>query len=180
MKLQGENRSKMRQINEAGLEIIKSFEGIEDGDPKTVNLDPYLDPVGIWTIGWGHAIVHNGKFVRGKENKKLAFSLYENGITYQEAEDLLRKDVEKACASIERLVIAPLTDNQFSSLVSWTFNVGAGNLASSTLLRKLNNKNYSAVPFQMKRWIKGTVDGVRVVLPGLVRRREAEANLWLK
>jgi len=50
----------MRAINYEGLGIIKKFEGLEDGDPTTVNLDPYVCPGGVWTIGWGHAIFYNG------------------------------------------------------------------------------------------------------------------------
>ena len=166
----------MRECNQAGLEIIKSFEGIEDGDPTTINLDPYLDPVGIWTIGWGHAIAWHGVFLKGEGYKEFAYSLYKGGITIEQAEILLKADVYKACVSISYWVRVPLTDNQFSALVSWEFNTGS--LSKSTLLQELNLKHYDAVPIEMKRWVKGTVKGKKVILPGLIRRREAEARLW--
>ena len=62
----------LRDVPREGIELIKSFEGIPDGDPTTVRIDAYLDPVGIWTIGWGHAITHNGRFLRGAQNKAVA------------------------------------------------------------------------------------------------------------
>src|SRR5918994_5079094 len=104
---------RMRGINDAGLELIKSFEGIPDGDPTTVNIDPYLDPIGIWTIGWGHAISVGGKFLRGKEKRKAARDLYPGGITLEQAEQLLRGDLLDTCRDVAALVKAPLTDNQF-------------------------------------------------------------------
>ena len=166
----------MRECNEAGLEIIKSFEGLEDGDPKTTNLDPYLDPVGIWTIGWGHAIKWNGAFLRREGFKEFAHFLFPGGITIEQAEALLKADVYVACVSVSAWVRVPLTDNQFSALVSWEFNTGS--LSKSTLLQELNLKHYDAVPTEMKRWVKGTIKDKKVTLAGLVRRREAEARLW--
>ena len=79
----------MRDINQAGLDLIKSFEGILDGDPSTTKLDPYLDPVGIWTIGWGHAIRVGNDFLRGAANRARARALYPGGLTMEQAEALL-------------------------------------------------------------------------------------------
>lgn len=168
----------MREPNARCLEIIQSFEGLEDGDPTTVNLDPYLDPVGIWTIGWGHAIVYGGKLLRGAENKGLARSLYPLGITREQAQALLKADALEKARDVQALVLVPLTDNQLSALVSFAFNVGIGALASSTLLRLLNAGDYASVPAQMARWVKGQVRGKTVTLPGLVERRRLEGLLW--
>jgi lysozyme len=55
----------LRDVPDEAVELIKAFEGIPDGDSSTVNIDAYLDPVGIWTIGWGHAIPHKGEWLRG-------------------------------------------------------------------------------------------------------------------
>src|SRR3954465_13623009 len=99
----------MRDITNAGLELVKSFEGILDGDPSTVNLDPYLDPVGIWTIGWGHAIVVGGQFLRGAGNRARARALYPGGITIPQAETLLRADLMDSCRDVESLVKVNIT-----------------------------------------------------------------------
>ena len=164
----------MRDINDVGLELVKSFEGIPDGDPTTVKIDPYLDPIGIWTIGWGHAIRVGADYLRGKENRKAAMDLYPGGITKEQAEQLLRGDLMDACRDVESLVDVDLTDNQFGALVSFTFNLGRGNLAKSTLLKKLNAGDYSSAAAEFPKWNKA---GGKV-LKGLVARRAAEAELF--
>jgi len=156
------------------LELVKSFEGIPDGDPTTVNIDPYLDPIGIWTIGWGHAIRVGADYLRGKENRKAAMDLYPGGITQEQAELLLRGDLMDACRDVESLVDVSLTDNQFGALVSFTFNLGRGSLARSTLLTKLNAGDYSGAASEFPKWNKA---GGKV-LKGLVERRAAEAELF--
>ena len=164
----------MREINQAGLDLIKSFEGILDGDPSTANLDPYLDPVGIWTIGWGHAIVVGKDFLRGKQNRAKAFSLYPGGLTIPEAETLLRADVMDKCRDVDSLVKVPLNDNQYAAIVSFTFNLGVGNLKQSTLLKKINAGDFAGAANEFAKWNKA---GGKV-LAGLTRRRAAEAELF--
>lgn len=169
----------MRDINTAGLTLIKKWEGILDGDPATVDLDPYLDPIGIWTIGWGHAIRdHRGRFLRGPAARAQAFALYPDGITLWQAELLLRADCLDACRDVSGLVKVPMTDNQFAALVSFEFNTGA--LGSSTLLKKLNAGDVGGALNEFGKWVKATNDkGVKVTLPGLVNRRAAERALFL-
>lgn len=168
----------MRTINTPGLLLVKKWEGIPDGNPATVNLDPYLDPVGIWTIGWGHAIRDaKGKFLKGKAARWLAVVLYPDGITFSQANDLLRADLLDASRDVSSLVKVPLTDNQFSALVSFEFNTGA--LGRSTLLKRLNTLDYHGAAQQFPRWNKGTVDGKLVILNGLVNRRAEEKALFL-
>jgi len=169
----------LREMPQEGIELIKSFEGIPDGDPGTVNLDPYLDPLDIWTIGWGHAVVSNGVMVRGAANKALAKSLFPGGITLQQAETLLRGDLVSRTADVLRLVQVPLGDNQFGALMSFVFNCGAANFAGSTLLKLLNAGNTAGAADQFLVWNKGRKDGVLVELPGLTRRRRAERALFL-
>ena len=166
----------MRDINQAGLDLIKKFEGIPDGDPTTVNIDPYLDPIDIWTIGWGHAISIGNVFLRGKQNREAACDLYPGGITLKQAEELLRGDVLDTCRDVESLAEVELTDNQFGALVSFTFNLGRGNLAKSTLLKKLNAGDYTGAAAEFHKWNKA---GGKV-LNGLVARRAAEAELFLR
>lgn len=146
-----------RSINKAGLELVKKFEGFYP--------NAYLCPAGVWTIGYGHtAGVQQGQT-----------------ITEQQAEEFLKEDMIESAAAVERFVSVPLTDNQFSALVSFTFNVGAGSLQNSTLRRKLNAGNYEAVSSELNRWVKATdpVTGKKKTLRGLVRRRAAEGELWL-
>lgn len=165
----------MRKINEAGVKLVKSFEGVEDGDPTTVNLDPYLCPAGVWTIGWGHAIIYNSKLLRGKSNKKLAYSLYPGGITFEEADVLLTNDLTSFSINVEKLLKVEVSDNQFAALTSFAYNVGIGNLKASTLLRKLNNSDIQGAADEFPKWRRAN----GVILNGLVRRRAAERALFL-
>lgn len=140
----------MRSVNSAGLKLIQDFEGLR--------LSAYDDGVGVWTIGYGHT-----KGVRPGDR-----------ITKEQAEKYLFDDLEDAERAVARLAGVPLTDNQFSALASFVYNVGAGAFQTSTLLSRLNAGDYGSVPAQLKRWNRA---GGRV-LAGLTRRREAEARLW--
>lgn len=174
---QGSNGSNgIREINQAGLNLIKQYEGLVDGDKSTVNYDAYMDPVGIWTIGYGHAIVYQGKFLKGAENTALARQLYPGGITLQQAEDLLRADVLNTCRDVQSVVRVPLNDNQFAALVSFTYNLGIGNLKNSTLLKKLNAGDYAGAAAEFPKWNKAGGQ----VLAGLTKRRAAEQALFLQ
>ena len=166
----------VRDLN-AAVEIIKSFEGILDGNPKTVNLDPYLCPAGYWTIGWGHVVLSTtGEMLRGTASKKEAYDVYPNGITLKEAEALLMVDIEKFSQGLEKLIKVTISDIQFCALVSLAFNIGLGAFKNSTLLKVLNSNTLNKVPEQILKWnkIKG------IVSSGLDRRRKAEVALWNK
>lgn len=164
----------IRMVGEAGIALIKGFEGLADGDPLTVALDPYLDPIGVWTIGWGHAISVGHRVLQGEADRVLARRLYPTGITILQAEELLRVDLAEACRDVEMLVSVPLTNHQFDALVSFDFNLGAWNLGKSTLLRKLNARDYRGCANEFPRWNRAG----GVILNGLVRRRAAEAQLF--
>ena len=138
------------EISQVGIELIKQFEGCR--------LKAYKDAVGVWTIGYGHT-------VDVKEGIE---------ISQHQADVILQVDLYEYEDYINKYVQVSLTQNQFDALVSWVYNLGAGNLQSSTMLRVLNEGKYSEVPSQMKRWNKA---GGKV-LQGLVRRREAEADLF--
>lgn len=158
------------------IDLIKSFEGIADGDPTTVSLDPYLCPAGYWTIGWGHVVLERGKQIKGAKNKSLALSVYPRGITKAEAEALLADDVRRVSSGVEQLLKVTVSDARFCALVSFAFNVGVGALERSTLLRLVNEGAFAQVPSQFLRWT--TAGGKE--LAGLKRRRKAEAKLWGK
>lgn len=95
-------------------------------------------------------------------------------ITAAGAEELLRQDLRKFEAGVTRLVRVKCSDNQYAALVSFAYNVGLGNLAKSSLLRKLNLCNYSAAANEFAKWSKAG----GVVLVGLARRRAAERELF--
>jgi lysozyme len=165
----------VRDINQAGFDLIRSFEGIPDGDPSTVTLDPYLDPIGIWTIGWGHAIRVGNDFLRGPANRARAFALYPGGLTLAQAETLLRADLITRCRDVAAALTRDVNENQFAALVSFAFNCGIANLKQSTLLRLVNAGDFAGAAREFPKWNKSGGQ----VLKGLTRRREAEAALFL-
>ena len=169
----------LRDVPQEAIELIKSFEGIPDGDPATVNIDAYLCPAEVWTIGWGHAIVDGGTQLKGAANKARARALYPGGITRAQAETLLHADLIPRAASVASLVKLALNDGQFGALIALVFNIGAANLAASTLLRKLNLGDVIGAADQFLAWDKARVDGVLQPLAGLTRRRKAERALFL-
>lgn len=144
----------MRHITQDGLDLIKRFEGFS----PTV----YICPAGYPTIGYGHLV------------REHELDRYEQGITEQEAEDLLRRDVQVAERAVLRLIDVPLTDGQYEALVSFTFNLGPGALQRSTLRRKVNREEHADVPAQLRRWVWA---GGRK-LKGLIVRRNMEALLY--
>jgi len=137
--------------------LIKRFEGLADGDPSTVNLDPYLCPAGYWTIGWGRVVRDaSGKMLKGADAARHAKAIYPNGITYLQADALLLDDVAKFNADLTRILAADgtdllLNDNQYCALLSFVFNIGIGAFERSTLLQRLQERWFSDVPFQLKR-----------------------------
>ena len=138
------------ETSENGIELIKDFEGRR--------LVAYQDSVGVWTIGYGHTkTAHEDKL-----------------IIKSTADRLLAEDLAEFEKYVDTYVTVALTQNQFDALVSWTFNLGPGNLKESTMLKKLNQGLYAEVPDEMRRWNKA---GGKV-LEGLIRRREAEAKLF--
>ena len=143
-------RNKDMNISNEGLSLIKKFEGCE--------LNSYKCAAGVPTIGYGstHGIEMGMSISRAR------------------AEELLLEDIAKFEDHVNNNVKVPLNQNQFDAMVSWTFNLGGGNLKSSTLLKVLNGSDYTDVPNQIKCWNKANGK----VLEGLIRRREAEALLF--
>lgn len=159
----------------AAADLIRRFEGIADGDPTTVNLDPYLDPVGIWTIGWGHVVRDaNDQPIRGIENEALACEVYPDGITMDEAVVLLQDDMRGLPTAIQKMASVPLEWYQLGALISFSFNVGITALRTSTLLRLLNAGDAAGAANQFARWNKSGGH----VFAGLIRRRAAEAAIF--
>lgn len=138
----------------AGLEFISQEEGIV--------LHVYLDPVGIPTIGVGHVLRPGESFP--------------NGITKEQALQLLAQDVGIAEHAVKSNTKVPLNQNQFDALVSFVFNCGGGAYKTSTLLKKLNAGDYQGAADELLRWVYSA--GKK--LPGLVARRKRERALFLK
>ena len=140
----------LMKLGERGTEILKYFEGCK--------LTAYQDSVGVWTIGYGHTKgVYDGMT-----------------ITQDQAEQMLLSELEEYEGYIENMVTVPLTQNQFDALVVWVYNLGPTNFKNSTLLKELNAGNYNAAGQEITRWNKA---GGKV-LAGLVKRREAEPELF--
>nr|DAH57123.1 MAG TPA: Lysozyme [Caudoviricetes sp.] len=140
------------KISQKGIKLIQDFEGLA--------LKAYKDPIGVWTWGYGSTGPHVTPDKVG---------------TKEEAEQLLKKDLERFEKGVSDLIKVPLNQNQFDSLVSFSFNLGLGNLKSSTLLKKLNASDYQGASNEILRWNRA---GGKV-LAGLTRRRIAERDLFL-
>jgi lysozyme len=137
--------------SDAGFTLTKAFEGCQ--------LSAYADQGGVWTIGYGHT----GPGVYAGVT-----------ITQDQANALLQSDVAGAVACVNGLVTGPIVQGQFDALVDFTFNLGCASLAKSTLLRFVNSGDFANAANEFIRW--DHVGGV--VVPGLLRRRQAEVQLF--
>lgn len=143
----------MPDVSPAGLTAIKAREGLR--------LRPYIDAVGVRTVGYGHARWTGGD------------------ITEAQAEQLLRDDLHPCLGCIAARIHAPLTQPQIDALASFLFNVGVGGLIGTRVEAELNAGNYQMAGDAMLEWCHGVVDGVKVVLPVLLARRQAERAMFL-
>jgi lysozyme len=146
------------RISLEGKNLIKSFESLE--------LSAYPDPATggePWTIGYGHTSqAGSPKVFKGLR------------VTRSEAEDILDRDLLRYEAGVEGAVKVPLEQHQFDALVSFAFNCGLGNFQKSTLLKRVNAKEFNKVPAEFMKWTRANGKEMN----GLVRRRREEAALW--
>lgn len=143
-------------INEAGLALVKRFEGLK--------LDAYQDVAGIWTIGYGHT---NG----------VQPGMH---ITEAQAEQALRDDLHTAEHVVEDATqVAPPTDNEFAAMVSLCFNIGSANYRGSSVLKEHLAGDKVAAADAFLLWNKARVGGVLQPVAGLTNRRKAEQELYL-
>lgn len=160
------------KTTQIGIDLIKYFEGLHDGDLSTIGLQPKMDPIGIWTEGYGRAMRDkNGRFIKGIANKKLAYSRITIR-TEAQAEKALIEDLVRFEKIVIRKIGVTLKPNQFDALVSHTYNTGG----SDTLFKLINTRSKS---YLIKNWIEGkyiTANGI--LLAGLVARRKAESKLY--
>ena len=141
------------------INLIKNFEGL--------SLNAYLCPASVCTIGYGTTRYEDGKKVQMGEK-----------ISIERAEKLLNWEVSKIAY---RLPEMRLNQNQFDSIVSFTYNLGYANFVHSTLYNKIiRNPNDQLIKDEFMKWCNARVNGKMVKLKGLIRRREAETNLYFK
>lgn len=150
--------------------LITHYESLHDGDLKMVGLQPKMDPCGIWTEGWGHAIVDsNGKFVKGAANKALAYKLAKVK-TIEEADKLFEIDIQSFILAVHRKITKPLNEAQEAAIVSFFYNTGG----SSSLSNLINTDSKDLYSW----WTTHYITGQGVKLKGLVYRRKTEATLF--
>jgi len=136
--------------------LIKHFEGCK--------MQAYQCSAGIWTIGYGNTFFENGRPVKKGDT-----------ITKGRADSMVKYVVEKFAISVDQMVKRHIHQHEFDALVSFCYNVGVGNLEKSTLLRKVNmNAPLEEIEAEFMRWNKSKGQ----VLPGLTKRRKAEAALY--
>lgn len=146
------------KLSPNGLNIIKRHEGLR--------LKPYLCPAKKPTIGYGNTYYEDGTAVK----------ITDSSITIERAENLLSNIVDKFSKQVSSSLAVEVNQNQFDALVSFAYNVGIGNFLNSTLLRKLNKKDFEGASLEFKRWNKSN----GMVSSGLVKRRADEESLFLK
>ena len=149
----------MIEVPQTAIDLAKRFEGfhrVPKTDPGRAH--PYICPAGFWTIGYGHLCDATNP-----------------PITEAEAEVYLARDLQTAVAATLRYcpVLATEPEERLAAIVDFTFNLGAGRLQTSTLRRRINQRDWAAAAQELCRW----VHGAGKVLPGLVARREAEVLL---
>ena len=144
-------------LNNKGYLLITNHEGLR--------LKPYLCPAKIPTIGYGNTYYTDGKRV----------TLLDKEITKQQAFDMFKEVANRFAKRVDELVTSNINQNQFNALVSFAYNVGTGNFASSTLLKKVNrNPDDLTIKDEFLRWNKA---GGKVI-NGLTNRRNEEANIY--
>jgi len=134
----------------------------------------YRDSAGLPTIGVGHLLTKS-ELSSGKISLPSGAVDWHVGLTDEQVVELFSHDLGTVEKVISTYVKVPLTQSQFDSLASFTFNVGTPALRTSTLLKKLNAGQYDQVPEQMRRWVYSA----GLINPGLIKRREREVALWL-
>lgn len=178
----------MRPVPRCGLDLIRRFEGLHDGDLRTpILLEPKADPVGIYSVGWGYALFLDGKPVRDRGAALAVWrARWPGGFTRATADALLTRVGQEVCDRLLKLLPGvTLNDDEVGALTCLAYNIGVGEVggaddfADSTVRRRLLAGDRAGAADAFLMWNKGTVNGRRVVLPGLDNRRKAERALFL-
>ena len=155
------------KVSQKCIEQIKKDEGVRNR--------PYQCPALLYTVGVGHVIDPSHAKVPFANRKQLPIpDGWDRVLSAEEIDEILRKDLARFESGVLRLIKVPMTQGQFDALVSFSFNVGLGNLQNSTLRMKINREDYAGAAEQFLVWTKA---GGRV-LPGLVKRRAHEKEMF--
>lgn len=155
------------KVSQRCIDNIKKDEGVRQR--------PYQCPALLWTVGVGHVIdpMHGRMKLEDRKNLPIPAG-WDRTLSMEEVDEILRQDLARFELGVSRLITVPLTQGQFDALVSFSFNVGLGNLQNSTLRMKVNRKDFEGAAEQFLVWTKA---GGKV-LPGLVKRRTHEKEIF--
>lgn len=150
-------------LTEDYIQDVKKSEGFRSS--------PYLDSVGKPTIGYGSTFYENG----------VSVTMQDAAISMARADQLLRNVSQEFHNEISAYINVELTTNQWNALMSFVYNIGVPNFASSTILRKINNDpNDPSIADEFAKWIYGTIKGVKKIISGLITRRKRESEMYFK
>lgn len=162
-------------------QILKRHEGWHDGDKRTPHSDPVLCPTGYVTVGWGRVLLDpvTGAQLNGQSGLRRARELWPAGFTQAECEAMLAEDMARFIAGVMALLTRPVSAQMLAAMTSLTYNIGLSAYRKSTVLRLHNTGDQAGAAQAFGMWVKGTVEGRKVDLPGLIRRRAEESALYL-
>jgi lysozyme len=153
------------KTTQIGIDLIKHFESLHDGDLSVIGLQPKKCPAGIWTEGYGRAMRDSkGNFLKSDKMPKATI------LNILDAEKALKEDLQVFETIVIRKITRPLKENEFDALVSFTYNTGGSN----TLFSMVNSNN----PLLKAWWTTHYITSKGVKLNGLIARRKAEAKLY--
>lgn len=173
-------------ITQKTVDLIKQFESAHDGDLNKEGLQPKMDPIGIWTVGYGHVPLDTkGNRYIGVSAKEAVYKHPLANLTLKQAEDLLLKDLNEVYLprTLEMLTRKDLNDDQIGALTSFVYNCGTsyknskGQIIPYAIWANINNRMNDKDLFNY--WSNSVVTAGGKTLAGLVRRRKSEATLYL-
>lgn len=173
------------KVNEKGIALIKHFESLHDGDLSKIGCQPKMDPVGIWTVGYGHAMWNaaQNRWFRGPGDKEAVYAVYPN-LSENAANLLLLTDLLQYEAAVLKMIKRrDLSDDEFSAAVSFCYNCGThyknkiGIRTPYKIWWHIDNRTTGGTMYNY--WKESVITAGGKVLPGLVRRRKAEAVLYI-
>lgn len=164
-------------ITEKGLAIIQHYESLHDGDLKKIGLQPKLDPIQIWTIGWGHALTDpiTKRVLKGAKDKDRAYELFPN-LTPELAHQWLINDTTEVCKQLDALLVknkVEVNEDQFDALICFIYNVGLARFLKTTMWSKFTRKEENPEK-ELLKFVYANSN----IMPGLRCRRQSELELF--